>query len=406
MITRRDFLKRIAEGVTACAGGVLVPRIALSGAASKGLPELPAAVLESLPGKKSLIKRSYRPPNFETPVTYFNTQFTPNEAFFVRYHLANIPEVNVQDWKLRIGGESVEKPLEFTLDELKSRFEAVEIAAVCQCAGNRRGMVQPPVPGIQWGYGAMGNARWKGVRLKEVLSRAGLKKDALEVVFNAADSGMIAQTPDFAKSLPLAKALDRNTLIAFEMNGEPLPHWNGFPVRLVVPGWTATYWVKHLTAIDVIPRPFEGFWVKTAYRLPKEAFPMQERFLSQENAANTPITEMMVNSLITNIESGQRFRLSQSIDLKGIAWDDGFGIQQVEVSIDEGKSWREAMIGHDYGRFSWRQWHFRFKPHKKGSYRLMVKATNRSGVTQPLQLIQNPAGYHHNRMQTIDLQVI
>jgi len=406
MITRRDFLKRIAGGVTACAGGALIPRIALSGTASQGLPELPAEVMEALPGKQALIKRSFRPPNFETPVAFFNTPFTPNDAFFVRYHLANIPNVNVQDWKLRIGGESVEKPLEFTIEELKSRFESVEIAAVCQCAGNRRGMVRPHVHGIQWGYGAMGNARWKGVRLKEVLNQAGLKKDTVEVVFDAADSGMIAQTPDFAKSLPIAKALDENTLIAFEMNGEPLPHWNGFPVRLVVPGWTATYWVKHLTSIDAIAKPFEGYWIKTAYRLPKEAFPMQERFLSQENQMNTPITEMMVNSLITNIESGQRFRLSQSIDLKGIAWDGGYGIQQVEVSIDEGKSWREAVIGDDYGRFSWRQWHFRFKPHKKGSYRLMVKATNRSGVTQTLQLIPNPAGYHHNLVQTIDLQVI
>jgi DMSO/TMAO reductase YedYZ molybdopterin-dependent catalytic subunit len=406
MITRRDFLKRIAGGVTACVGGTLVPRIALSVPSAKGLSDLPAAILASLPGKQALIKRSFRPPNFETPVAFFSTPFTPNDAFFVRYHLANIPEVDVQDWKLRIGGESVEKPLEFTLEELKSRFEPVEIAAVCQCAGNRRGMVRPRVPGIQWGHGAMGNARWKGVRLKDVLNRAGLKKDALEVVFEAADSGMVAQTPDFAKSLPLAKALDQNTLIAFEMNGKPLPHWNGFPVRLVVPGWTATYWVKHLTSIDAIARPFEGFWVKTAYRVPEEAFPMQERFLSQENAANTPITEMMVNSLITNIESGQRFRLSQSIDLKGIAWDGGYGIQQVEVSIDAGKSWRQAVIGNDHGRFSWRQWHFRFKPHKKGSYRLMVRATNRSGVTQPLQLIQNPAGYHHNRVQTIDLQVI
>lgn len=411
MITRRNFLKRFAGGVAACAGGALAPRLALSRVTSKGAPELPSgalisAVLESLPGKKALIQRSFRPPNFETPVTYFNTPFTPNDAFFVRYHLADIPKVNGQDWKLRIGGESVEKPIEFTIEELKSRFESVEIAAVCQCAGNRRGLVHPHVPGIQWGHGAMGNARWKGVRLKEVLNQAGLKKDAVEVVFDAADSGVIAQTPDFAKSLPIAKALDENTLIAFEMNGEPLPHWNGFPVRLVVPGWTATYWVKHLTSIDVIARPFEGFWVKTAYRLPTEAFPMKERFLSQENQINTPITEMMVNSLITNLENGQRFRLSQSIDLKGIAWDGGYGIQRVEVSIDKGKSWREAEIGHDAGRFSWRQWRFRFKPHKKGSYRLMVKATNRLGVTQPFQLIQNPAGYHHNLVQTIDLRVI
>lgn len=411
MITRRDFLTRIAGGISACAGGAIAPRIALSQTTAKISPELPSslltsAVLESLPGKKALIKRSFRPPNFETPTTYFNKQFTPNDAFFVRYHLANIPKVNVQDWKLQIGGESVGKPIEITLEELKSRFESVEIAAVCQCAGNRRGLFQPQVPGIQWGHGAMGNARWKGVRLKDVLGRAGLKKDALEIVFDAADSGVIGQTPDFAKSLPIAKALDENTLLAFEMNGEPLPHWNGYPVRLVVPGWTATYWVKHLTSIDAIARPFEGFWVKTAYRVPKEAFLMQERFLSQENEMNTPITEMMVNSLITTIENGQRFPLGQLIDLKGIAWDGGHGIQRVEVSIDKGESWRQAEIGRDNGRFSWRQWHFRFKPDQKGSYHLMVKATNRIGVTQSFQLVQNPAGYHHNLVQTIDLHVI
>jgi DMSO/TMAO reductase YedYZ molybdopterin-dependent catalytic subunit len=402
MSTRRDFLKRMAT----CAGGALIPRTAFPELPSKDSQTLASAVLESLPGKQALIKRSLRPPNFETPIAYFNAPFTPNDAFFVRYHLANIPKVDAQDWKLRIGGESIDTALEFSIDELRSRFEPVEIAAVCQCAGNRRALVEPSVPGIQWGDGAMGNARWKGIRLRDVLGRAGLKKDALEVVFAGADSGVISRTPDFSKSLPLAKALDQNTLIAFEMNGEPLPHWNGFPARLVVPGWTATYWVKHLTSIDVTASPFKGFWMETAYRVPKDAFPMTERFPSQENETSTPITEMMVNSLITDIKPGQRFIVGRSIELKGIAWDGGHGIQQVEVSIDGGKSWREAEIGQDYGRFSWRHWHFRFRPQQKGDYSLVVKATNRIGMTQPFRPIQNPAGYHHNRVQTITLSVV
>jgi hypothetical protein len=251
----------------------------------------------------------------------------------------------------------------------------------------------------------MGNAQWKGVRLKEVLNKAGIKKDALEVVLDGTDSASIATTPDFIKSLPLWKALDENTLIAFEMNGEPLPHWNGYPARLVVPGWTATYWVKHITSIDVIAKPFDGFWMKTAYRVPKGAFPMVDRFLSQETEGNTPITEMMVNSLITNIEDGQSFRLGQWIEVKGIAWDGGYGVQRVEISTDEGKLWRLAELGKDYGRFSWRQWNSRFKPNKKGVHSLMVKATNRIGGTQTFQLIQNPEGYHHNLVQKLNLVV-
>jgi DMSO/TMAO reductase YedYZ molybdopterin-dependent catalytic subunit len=407
---RRDFLTGVTGGVVVSASGVLLPRFALSDFISMGPAELPSgaresAVLEALPGKKPLIKRSFRPPNFETPLTYFNKLFTPNDVFFVRYHVVNIPKVNGQEWKLRIGGESVEKPLEFTMEELKRNFERVEIAAVNQCSGNRRGLVQPHVPGVQWGYGAMGNAQWKGVRLKEVLNKAGIKKDALEVVLDGTDSASIATTPDFIKSLPLWKALDENTLIAFEMNGEPLPHWNGYPARLVVPGWTATYWVKHITSIDVIAKPFDGFWMKTAYRVPKGAFPMVDRFLSQETEGNTPITEMMVNSLITNIEDGQSFRLGQWIEVKGIAWDGGYGVQRVEISTDEGKLWRLAELGKDYGRFSWRQWNSRFKPNKKGVHSLMVKATNRIGGTQTFQLIQNPEGYHHNLVQKLNLVV-
>jgi len=306
---------------------------------------------------------------------------------------------------LRIGGDAVEKPFEVTMDELKIGFEQVEIAAVNQCSGNRRGLVQPHVPGIQWGYGAMGNARWRGVRLKEVLNKAGIKKDALEAVFNGTDSGAIAGTPDFVKSLPMWKALDENTLIAFEMNGEPLPHLNGYPARLVVPGLTATYWTKQLSSVDVVSKPFDGFWMKTAYRVPKGAFPMKDRFLSQEAEVNTPITEILVNSLITNIENGQRFSLGQWIEVQGIAWDGGHGIERVEVSTDEGKSWRLAELGHDAGRFSWRQWNFRFKPDKKGVHSLMVKATNRIGGTQTFQLIQNPAGYHHNLVQKLTIEV-
>lgn len=405
---RRDFLRGVAGAMTVSANGGIITRFALADSISMGPSELPlgaleSAVMESLPGKKPLIKRTFRPPNIETPLIYFNELFTPNDAFFVRYHLTNLPKVNAQEWKLKIGGDSVQRPIEFSLQELKRSFEQIEIAAVNQCAGNRRGLVQPHAPGIQWGYGAMGNARWRGVRLKDVLHRAGIKKNALEVVADGADTGVIAGLPDFVKSLPLWKAIDENTLIAFAMNGEPLPHWHGFPARLVVPGWTATYWMKHLHSINVISKPFDGFWMKTAYRVPKSAFPMLDKFDSQASDANTPVTEITVNSLITNIEDGQKFNPGQSLKVKGVAWDGGQGIERVEVSIDDGKSWRQAELKEDYGRFSWRQWGFQFKLQEQGSLSLMVRAKNRIGATQPMQLIQNPGGYHHNRMQKLKI---
>ncbi|MGC2201041.1 MAG: molybdopterin-dependent oxidoreductase, partial [Stellaceae bacterium] len=197
-------------------------------------------MLDSLPGKKPLIKLSYRPPNYETPVSYFKTAITPNDAFFVRHHLADIPEaIDPKSWRLQVGGEATTTPFELTLQELQTGFEQVEITAVCQCSGNRRGWSQPHVPGVEWGPGAMGNAVWRGARLRDVLAKAGLRKEAIEIVVNGADGLVLDKTPDFVKSIPVWKALDQNTIIAHQMNGQPLPHFNGFPARLILPGWTA-----------------------------------------------------------------------------------------------------------------------------------------------------------------------
>ncbi|MGZ5044734.1 MAG: molybdopterin-dependent oxidoreductase, partial [Methylobacter sp.] len=363
-----------------------------------------STILDALPGKEALIKQTYRPPNYETPINYFDAPFTPNNRFFVRYHNAVIPEVKISEWRLRIGGDAIHTPLELSIDQLRKDFEQVEIPALCLCSGNRRGAFQPPVPGLQWGSGAMGNALWRGVRLKDVLAGAGIDKSALEVSLAGADSGALPTTPNFVKSLPLAKALDENTLIAFEMNGEPLPHWNGFPARLIVPGWTATYWIKHLTALNIIPKPFDGFWMKTAYRIPKDRFPSGQ-FSSQETETNMPITEMLVNSLITNMVGGQTLPKSKPIEIKGVAWDGGHGIARVEVSTDGGSSWHQAVLKRDHGRFSWRQWHLDFEPKHPGQYQIMARATSRSGASQPLEPIPNPSGYHHNAVQKITVKV-
>lgn len=410
MLDRRRVLQGMGGAWVLGASG-LVARLANAAERAPltfGLPtgEYDTALLDALPGKKPLIKLSYRPPNYETPVSYFDTAITPNDAFFVRYHLADIPErIDVQGWKLRVGGDGASTPLELTMADLQNGFEQVEITAVCQCSGNRRGLSDPHVAGVQWGLGAMGNAVWKGVRLKDVLNKAGLRKESVEIVFNGADGPVTDKTPDFVKSIPVWRAIDETTIIAYQMNGQPLPHLNGFPARIVVPGWTATYWMKHLVSIDAATKPFDGFWMKSAYRIPLGKFPVIQRILTQETEANTPITEMVVNSLISSPADGQRFRVGQPVQVRGIAWDGGYGIQLVEVSIDGGKTWRPAPLGKDDGKFAFRPWTYRFTPKAAGKHSIMAKATNRAGQTQVETLIFNPAGYHNNVIRPTTINV-
>lgn len=381
---------------------------AAEAALAAGLPEglYETAALEALPGKRPLIRLTSRPPNYETPQSYFADSITPNDAFFVRYHLATIPRVNPASWRLEIGGEGASSPLALTLNELETSFEQVEITAVCQCSGNRRGFSNPHVPGVQWGSGAVGNAVWRGPRLKDVLARAQLRGDVVEIVYDGADSAPLTDTPDFIKSLPASKAMDDNTIIALRMNGEPLPHYHGFPARLVVPGWTATYWTKHLASLRAVTRPYDGFWMRGAYRIPNNLFPVVQRFVSQETPVNTPITEMVVNSIIASPSEGQRFRAGEMVDVRGVAWDGGYGITRVEVSIDGGASWRAAILGPDSGRFGFRGFSHRFTAGATGQQRIMAKATNRLGQTQVDTLIFNPAGYHNNVVRPTTVTIV
>jgi len=409
MISRRAVM---AGGALALAGAGPLSRAALAADDSvlpRGLPQgvYDTATLEALPGKKPLIKLSYRPPNYETPLSYFSSEFTPNESFFVRYHLAGIPEeIDVAKWKLKIGGEGVGKPLELSVNELRSDFEPVEVAAVCQCSGNRRGFSEPHVTGVQWGLGAVGNALWKGARLKDVLKRVDLRPETIEIVFNGADIPVADGTPDFIKSLPLEKALDDNTLIAYEMNGAPLPHYNGFPIRMIVPGWTAVYWVKHLDTIEASTKPLAGFWMKNAYRIPTGKFPIVQHFLTQMNATTEPITEMVVISMVTAPQHGHTMRAAETIEVRGLAWDGGYGVKRVEFSVDGGQVWREAELGKDAGRFAFRTFSFPFTPPSAGVYQVMARASNSVGQTQVEKLIFNPAGYHNNVIRPLTVNVL
>jgi DMSO/TMAO reductase YedYZ molybdopterin-dependent catalytic subunit len=409
MISRRAL---IAGGAVALAGAGRAPRPGLAAGTSllpQGLPEgvYDTATLEALPGKKPLIKLSYRPPNYETPLSCFTSEFTPNDCFFVRYHLAGIPdEIDPEQWRLTVGGDGVARPLQLTLNDLRTNFEAVEVAAVCQCSGNRRGFSSPHVPGVQWGFGAVGNALWKGARLKDVLSRADVRPETVEIVLNGADGPVLDGTPDFIKSIPLDKALGEHTLIAYEMNGAPLPHYNGFPIRLVLPGWTATYWMKHLISIEAVTKPFAGFWMKSAYRVPAGKFPIVQHFFSQMTAVNEPITEMVINSMITTPAEGATLRAGESSDIRGVAWDGGYGIRRVEMSSDGGETWRDAELGRDVGRFAFRVFRFAFTPPRPGRYRIMARASNNVGQTQVGELIFNAAGYNNNVVRPLTINAM
>jgi DMSO/TMAO reductase YedYZ molybdopterin-dependent catalytic subunit len=394
---------RLVAGGIALADGGLLARWARA--------DLPQGTVDSeardaLPGKQPLIKRSFRPPNYESPLEFFDNVITPNDRFFVRWHHANIPRIDAGSWRLSVGGDAAERGFELGMDELKRDFEPVELLAVCQCAGNRRGFSAPHVPGVEWGSGAMGNARWKGARLKDILARAGVKKDAVEIAFNGSDRAAIDRTPAFVKSLPAWKAMDENTLVAYEMNGAALPHWNGFPARIVVPGWMATYWMKQVVSIRALAQPLASFWMNTAYRIPIGKYPIIDRFISQESETTTPITELLVNSLVTNLGDGRRIAAGQPIEIKGIAWDGGYGIRGVEISVDDGRTWQSARLGESQGKYSFRTWQFSCSARAAGRMTVMARASSVQGTAQPAELIFNGAGYHNNVVQKIAIEIV
>src|SRR5436853_6821696 len=239
--------------------------------------------------------------------------------------------------------------------DLQTKFSPASITAVCQCAGNSRGRFSPRVLGGQWGDGAMGNAEWVGARLREVLQAAGLRPGAVDVTFNGLDAPAFPTVPDFVKSLAVAQVLDwPEVLIAYQMNGRELPMLNGFPARLVVPGWYATYWVKNLSEIAVVDHVFEKFWMKPAYRIPDTPCGCVEPGTAPKSTV--PIHRMTVRSFIVAPPSGARVAAGRPVALKGIAFDGGYGVREVQVSDDGGATWRRAQLGPDLGRYSFRQW--------------------------------------------------
>jgi DMSO/TMAO reductase YedYZ molybdopterin-dependent catalytic subunit len=353
--------------------------------------------LVKYPQKRPMIGLTSRPPQLETPFSIFNGgPITPNNAFFVRYHLANIPlDIDPDKFTLDIKGK-VDRPLTLSLKEIK-KLPAIELVAVNQCSGNSRGFFDPRVAGGQLGNGAMGNARWRGVPLKAVLDKAGVQQSAKQVTFNGMDQPVADKTPDFVKALDIDHARDGEVMLAYGMNGDDLPVLNGFPLRLIVPGYYGTYWVKHLNEITVIDNVFDGFWMKSAYRIPDTSCACVEPGTAPK--ATIPINRFDVRSFITSVGDGAKIN-SGTTTLKGIAFDGGKGIKEVAVSTDGGKTWMPTKLGKDLGRYSFREWKLPVKL-AAGSHQLQVRATNNAGETQPNEPRWNPAGYLRNVIETV-----
>lgn len=249
----------------------------------------------------------------------------------------------------------------------------------------------------------MGNSRWTGVRLKDILVRAGVKGGALQVGLRGLDIPPLSATPVFQKALMIDHARDGEVMVAYEMNGQPLPLLNGFPVRLIVPGWYATYWVKSLTYVTVLDKPLKTFWMDTAYRIPNNATAVEMPNHLDEDTV--PISKFAVHSIFVAPEPGQVLAVGKLQRVQGLAMDYGAGIKRVEFSSDGGRSWSDATLDPDLGHYSWRRWRTTWLPNRSGLHRFMVRATNNAGEKQ-LEAQWNHGGYQRSVIEHMDVRVV
>jgi sulfite oxidase len=380
---RRDFL---------IGAGQLTAGLAL-------MPALPESALAQtvIKGKERLIVRSIRPEDLETPVSLLNSWITPNDLFYVRHHLY-APKVDVNEWKLTVGGE-VQNPITLTLDELK-RAPKHAVTVTLECAGNGRAFFDPPVAGIQWEKGAVGTARFAGARLADVLNKAGVKPTGLYVAMNGADKPL-GKMPDFIRNIPIKKALDADTILAYEMNGEALPFLHGFPLRAVVSGWEGAYSVKWLTDIQLLEKEYDGFFVKTAYRFPNRPVAPGEAVAPQDMI---PLTGLVVKSFINSPLEGATVAPGK-VRMSGFAWAGESNIAKVDVSMDNGSSWFPAKLGKERERYAWQSFEYEFEIARPGSYLLMSRATDDKGYVQPVAPWWNPSGYLWNVIDKVRINV-
>lgn len=385
MTSRRDFLRTVSGAAAAVAGAWPI--------LSWAVDETPL----SFPGKEGMIVRSSRFVDLETPVEYFNTWLTPAQHFFVRNHMHEPSTLDPAEWKLNIGGE-VEKPYTLSLAQL-SKLETHSIVNTLECAGNGRAFQNPKVPGVQWAKGAVGNGRFSGPRLRDVLGRAGVKPTGKHVMFRGLDE-VPGKVPPFIRSIPIEKAMDSDTLIATHLNGVPLPKHNGFPARAVVPGWVGAASCKWLTEIQVLDKEFDGNFMNPGYRLPNNPVKPGEAVKVEDTH---PVTGLNVKSVIVSPGDGATARAA--VNIQGVAWAGEADVVKVEISTDGGASWQPAQLGTEKARYAWRLWSLRWKAPKPGEYTIASRATDSQGRTQPDSPVWNPSGYLNNAIDRVTIHV-
>ena len=357
---------------------------------------------KDFPQKGTMVLQRSRPPLLETPFTDFDGQvFTPNDKFFVRWHWSVIPtEIDPASFRLKIHG-AVDREVSLSLSDLQ-KLPQVDVAAVNQCSGNSRGFFEPRVPGAQWGNGGMGNARWTGVKLGDVLDKAGVKTSAVQARFTGMDTPPVSEGATFQKSLAIAHARQPEVIIATAMNGKPLPLLNGYPIRLIVPGWYSTYWVKMLNDIELLDAPDDRYWMKTSYLIPDT--PHADMKPGQTGLTMVPINRMVPRSFITNLAAGAQVK-AKAIGLRGMAMGGDCGVAKVEVSAD-GTSWHAAKLGADEGPYSFRAWTAQLAAGAPGPATLLVRCTNTKGEVQPDTPNWNPSGFMRNVVERLPVTLI
>ena len=402
-LTRRNLLKG-----TIAAGGALAPFLVRSesNTVNLGLPIGPTRreLTAAFPQKAEMILQRTRPPLLETPFEVFDRGvFTPNDQFFVRWHWAVIPQqIDVTTFRLAVRGH-VNNELSLSLADILT-MPRMEYAAVNQCSGNSRGFFQPRVAGGQWANGAMGNARWTGVRLRDVLDRAGVKTGAVAVRFNGLEVPVTDGAPDFLKSLAIDHARDGEVMLAYLMNGEQLPLLNGFPLRVIVPGWFSTYWVKMLNDIEVLNKPDDDFWMIKAYLIPDTPFASVKP--GATDFKSVPINRMPPRSFFTNVTDTTTVKSGATVLVRGIAFGGDCGVSKVELSVDEGKTWRNTDLGTDEGKYGFRQWSTQVTAPQSGRLSLQVRCTNTKGESQPSEPNWNSGGFMRNVIERVQLAVV
>jgi DMSO/TMAO reductase YedYZ molybdopterin-dependent catalytic subunit len=335
------------------------------------------------------------PENSETPLEGVRSWVTPNRLFFVRNHF-EVPALSLESWRLPVAG-CVERPTAWSWDELSALPERSVFATV-ECAGNGRSFLKQHVHGVQWGAGAIGHAEWTGVPLRLLLNKAGVKPEAVEVLFEGADRGSESDHPEplaFARSLPLAKALDPDTLLATRMNGEPLEPIHGFPVRLLVPGWYGVASVKWLHRIEVLREPFLGYFQTTKYTIQRQGAAGLERVI---------VGPMALKSEIIRPHLGEALGVGTN-RLFGVAWGGPESVARVDISTDGGQSWSAADLIGPRAPYSWALWEYLWEVGEPGRYSLLARAVSSAGLLQPSEHDPLLGGYliHHSRPNVVQV---